>query len=657
MNIFAGRVIFDHLAKTAGQAVNNALRTRLGAGCVTENLIGEHRSLIQKYGGNYSIISGHIHFEARRKGLDPRYDYVTLFRNPVERAVSWLYFITNNYTTEDLPGLHESAQLFLDSEGEHANPTLIESISNYYTRHFYSVIGDPNKDDKILEAALGVLGEYAVVGIYEEMPAFLGVLSDFLGLDPWLKLEKINLTKNRIGFEKCPPKLLSKIKELNQLDLEFYEGAKELVHHRKINNKDKKTVSEKPLVSYDRILNPKLEVDEFKLISAVALNPKVNTGDCVEFVVDFSIATCIELLEAGIHIFDSFGEWAFGCNSNMLGGSLQKIAPGTYRNTYKVTANLPAGIYKAGFAFADTGSGKHRELAWFENTVAFEVVVNHVTPGIGYASLPLQLESMKLSKEIFASNEEIYHCGGDLLSNIVGSKTNQGIFSDGREGFLLYGPYTKMAAGRYEIRFIGEISGSTEGVWVDCAAREVRALGDNSQVKKLAGRQVETSSPGLPLATLTVDIKNDVEDFETRFYVNSEASVHLRYVVIKKLDISIKTHEEKLDKPPNTFVQFTIHNPTSRHWTSEGENPLQVACHWLDETWNMVQFDAQRFPLPAEGISPQETREVEIQVTSPKKPGRYHLMVTLVQTLDGKEKWLHETDEFTPQIFDREVEE
>lgn len=107
--------------------------------------------------------------------------------------------------------------------------------------------------------------------------------------------------------------------------------------------------------------------------------------------------------------------------------------------------------------------------------------------------------------------------------------------------------------------------------------------------------------------------------------------------------------------PPKPFA--IIHNQTSRHWTSEGEDPIQVACYWLDETWNMVQFDAQRFPLPAEGIPPQETREVEIQVTPPKKPGRYHLMVTLVQTLDGKEKWLHETGEFTPQIFDREVEE
>ena len=107
--------------------------------------------------------------------------------------------------------------------------------------------------------------------------------------------------------------------------------------------------------------------------------------------------------------------------------------------------------------------------------------------------------------------------------------------------------------------------------------------------------------------------------------------------------------------PPKPFA--IIHNPTSRHWTSEGEDPIQVACHWLDETWNMVQFDAQRFPLPTEGIPPQESREVEIRVTPPEKPGRYHLMVTLVQTINGQTNWLHETGEFTPQIFDREVEE
>ncbi len=70
-NAFPGRIIFDHLAKTAGQAVNAWLQQELGTGSVTDNLIGSQRELIQGYGGNYSIIGGHFSFDG--SGFDPRY--------------------------------------------------------------------------------------------------------------------------------------------------------------------------------------------------------------------------------------------------------------------------------------------------------------------------------------------------------------------------------------------------------------------------------------------------------------------------------------------------------------------------------------------------------------------------------------------------------
>jgi len=43
---FNGRVIFDHLPKTGGQAVNAWLTNMLGTGTVTTNLIGEHRARV-----------------------------------------------------------------------------------------------------------------------------------------------------------------------------------------------------------------------------------------------------------------------------------------------------------------------------------------------------------------------------------------------------------------------------------------------------------------------------------------------------------------------------------------------------------------------------------------------------------------------------------
>ena len=62
-SVFDGRIIFDHLPKAAGTAVNAWLVKVLGSGCVTPNLIGKHQDLICRYGGEYSVISGHVNFE------------------------------------------------------------------------------------------------------------------------------------------------------------------------------------------------------------------------------------------------------------------------------------------------------------------------------------------------------------------------------------------------------------------------------------------------------------------------------------------------------------------------------------------------------------------------------------------------------------------
>lgn len=69
---FAGRVIFDHLPKTAGAAVNAWLRNVLGDGCVTDNLVGYNYDLIQQYENGsirsyqgISIFSGKVYIPLR----------------------------------------------------------------------------------------------------------------------------------------------------------------------------------------------------------------------------------------------------------------------------------------------------------------------------------------------------------------------------------------------------------------------------------------------------------------------------------------------------------------------------------------------------------------------------------------------------------------
>ena len=180
--VFAGRVIFDHLPKTAGQAVNAWLQGMLGSGAVTTNLIGNHRELIRRYGGEYPVISAHVGFHG--EGLDPRYQYVTCFREPIDRAVSWLFFLIQQRYDIGLPEVFRVAQQFVDSDGACEVPAeFMQSLTNPYVNHFAGIFS-PNlvDEEENLSAALTAIERYEVWGLHEAFPEFLADFAGLLGL-------------------------------------------------------------------------------------------------------------------------------------------------------------------------------------------------------------------------------------------------------------------------------------------------------------------------------------------------------------------------------------------------------------------------------------------------------------------------------------------
>jgi hypothetical protein len=223
-NIFSGRVIFDHQPKTGGTSVASWLMKELGVGCVTPNVIGEHRDLIKKYGGLYSVISTHMNFSIY-KGLDPRYQYITLLRDPIDRLISHLYFLLNNYDDTHIPELRNRIKIFIDSEGENFDKILelAPNLSNLYVNHFSSINGDIGMgDDDKLASALAAIQEYDVVGVHENMPQYFIEVSTLIGLVPPQEIPHINKTKKRPDIMDIPDSMLNKIMEVNQLDIRFY---------------------------------------------------------------------------------------------------------------------------------------------------------------------------------------------------------------------------------------------------------------------------------------------------------------------------------------------------------------------------------------------------------------------------------------------------
>lgn len=398
---FGGRVIFDHLPKTAGQAVNAWLQVMLGAGSVTTNLIGNHRELIRRYGGEYPVISAHVAFYG--EGLDPRYQYVSCFREPVDRALSWLFFVVKNHTAVDLQEVWQQAQQFVESEGNApVAEALLVHIRNPYVEHFSAIEGPPAaSDSEKLARALAAIERYDIWGLHEAFADFLADFAGLLGLPAPGGIARVNVTQERPAADRITPAFRQRLEELNALDIEFYrilQGRYGEARRRW----QRPALSEPQWSPFARPAERMYSAPEFALLDVVLEGaPNRAAGSLLSFCVEFSLARAMPELEIGIHIFDEDGCWAFGTNTTMLGQPLTDVSAGTHRLRYAVVAELPDGEYTAGFAFAERGAGgQTREVAWYDKLVGFRIALVRVTPSVGYVSLPVAVDCHWVSERV-----------------------------------------------------------------------------------------------------------------------------------------------------------------------------------------------------------------------------------------------------------------
>ncbi len=395
---FDGRVIFDHLPKTAGQAVNFWLRDRLGVGCVTDNLIGNHAQLISIYGGTYSIISAHVNFEGN--GFDPRYRYITCFREPIDRAVSFLYFVLRNHDQINFPTLWNAVDRFIKTEGDELSIELHHYLSNPYVQHLSGINGRPDiTDAQKLSNALNNIEEYDAWGFFECLPEFLSDAARLIGIPAPKNISRVNVTKERPSVSDVSAKLLLRLHDLNALDIKLYA---ELRRRYAIGPAFRKSLTGRNSVKHLVPLNkpPKREYFGYGTeMVAFSINSSgtVKRGEYIRLSVDLSLPEPVDNLEFGIHITDSYGHLAFGTNTLLLPCSAGAYAPGIHRLGFYFVADLPDGEYNIGFAVADREKNNPRDLVWYEGLFGIRVVSERKTPSIGYADLPIKFHSSMLS--------------------------------------------------------------------------------------------------------------------------------------------------------------------------------------------------------------------------------------------------------------------
>ena len=391
-DVFAGRVVFDHLEKTAGQALNAWLRTELGASAVTEPLIGTHRELIKLWGGEYSLIFGHVQFDGT--GADPRYSYLTLLRDPIERALSQMFFVLNNHAADSIPEWR-AYEKFLNSEGDIVEFPVLYKLANYYVDHFSSVESRLHRPAIAkLADAQAALDRYAVWGFYERLPDFLGDLSRFLGISAPKNLAPVNVTVKKPRSVQISPKLRARLEELNALDLTFYRVAQERYAAARANFRMLVPEGHSGWTPYRFQAAGAAQGADLKLIAATTDRPSgvVLSGGEVNFRVQIDLARPLREMIAGIHIHHEEGWLAFGTNSAMLEQPLRGLEAGRHSLEFRIAASLPEGRYRVGFAFLEPASDGMRTLAWCDNMLSFQTRIVRDVPSIGACTLSATLE-------------------------------------------------------------------------------------------------------------------------------------------------------------------------------------------------------------------------------------------------------------------------
>jgi len=93
-------------------------------------------------------------------------------------------------------------------------------------------------------------------------------------------------------------------------------------------------------------------------------------------------------------------------------------------------------------------------------------------------------------------------------------------------------------------------------------------------------------------------------------------------------DVSAVPTKGTIAVPLSAQVRLT--NTSSFAWTATGTNPVRLGYHWVDLGGNVVVWDGQRSPLPAD-VPIGGTVTVPATIATPTKPGPYALQLDLVR--------------------------
>lgn len=504
------KYLFLHIPKTAGSSLYALFANILGPENVkqvpnTNNLGLRQIDMLKKY----MLVGGHFTY-SHKKCFENRYCMVIL-RNPIDRFLSQYYF-HRGYEGASDPAVINAKNLDLSSYIEFYRNQKYSGIFNAQLWHLAGLRSDTTVPMKeLLNLAKDNLSKLDFTGIYEFFSDSIDLLLYDCKWPPVTEIPVVNVTSKRPKLHEIHPKIVERIAELNQYDLELYEYGVDLFNQKKRNIlrecikknhemweaklPDILTVTPKE----DAILyseTPKIfGSNEIRIISAdvysdVSGASIIKSGEMATIGIYFESSISSESITVGFSIEDEYKQIIFGTNSFHLGKELRVKERQTYCATYNLRLNIGEGLYQLNASVHSKSDTTEKCYHWWEHICGFQVAGQEVPYCIGISRLnpyfmldqvrqmlPLTGETLKkirlkvkeihtnaLFRQTFFAVVQISNGSGDVISSCppypvylsyhwMNAGDGQLVVFDG-ERSQIKPPLLPLGEGRYRIRII-----------------------------------------------------------------------------------------------------------------------------------------------------------------------------------------------------------